>query len=220
MGRRPGLPFEDLRVGDRYGGPHHVMTEEEIIRFARLFDPQPMHTDPVAARSGPFGRLTASGRHTLAVESRLHQEARQYAFVAGLGFDLIRFPAPVFPGDALSFGGEIVALRTSRSHPGTGIVTFATELTNQTGEIVLRTEGVSPRPADVTIHTPTSSENRHGIGASSRLHGTQFRSRTRGARDRGASCRRGARPYCHTDHSFPTEGRERRHRPGRAREAR
>ncbi|HVW35391.1 MAG TPA: alpha/beta hydrolase, partial [Acidimicrobiia bacterium] len=88
--------------------------------------PQPMHTDPVAARSGPFGQLTASGRHTLAVECRLHQEARQYAFVAGLGFELIRFPAPVFPGDALSFRGEVLALRPSRSRPAAGIATFGT----------------------------------------------------------------------------------------------
>ena len=135
------MTFEDLQVGDTYGGPHHVMTEEQIIGFARLFDPQPMHTDPVAARSGPFRRLTASGRHTLAVESRLHQDARAYAFVAGLGFDLVRFPAPVFPGDVLSFHGEIVALRPSRSRPDAGILTFKSELTKQTGEVVLRTQG-------------------------------------------------------------------------------
>jgi len=138
-----GMAFEDLQVGDTYGGQHHVMTEAEIVRFARLFDPQPMHTDPVAARSGPFGRLTASGRHTLAVESRLHQEVRQYAFVAGLGFDHVRFPAPVFPGDVLSFRGEILELRPSRSRPDAGIVTFGTELTNQAGEVVLRLKGTA-----------------------------------------------------------------------------
>jgi acyl dehydratase len=63
--------FEDFQVGDIFDLGSTTVTEEEIIRFARQFDPQPFHTDPVLARDSIFGGLVASGWHTTAMFMRL-----------------------------------------------------------------------------------------------------------------------------------------------------
>ena len=66
----PTLFWEDFTVGEVHEMGKHTFTTEEIIDFAKQFDPQPIHTDPEAARASYFGGLIASGWHTCAVGMR------------------------------------------------------------------------------------------------------------------------------------------------------
>jgi acyl dehydratase len=106
----PGLAFE-------YGSV--TVSEDEIIAFARRFDPQPMHVDPEAAAAGRFGGLIASGWHTVAIATRIFVEhyLSHVASIASPGVDEIRWPAPVRPGDVLRLRTTIVEARRSRSKP-------------------------------------------------------------------------------------------------------
>ncbi len=128
------LYFEDFTIGStRSFGGYHV-TREEIIAFARQWDPQPFHIDDDYARNSVFGGLTASACHTFAITSVLtSRHPDVIKTVAALGFEEMRFPNPVRPGDRLSFVSECVARRESRSRPGIGIVTTQSTLMNQEG---------------------------------------------------------------------------------------
>jgi acyl dehydratase len=134
------LHFEDFKVGDRWTLRPFCLDEAEIIEFGRKWDPQPFHTDPVAARSSPFGGLIASGIHTIAAVIRAQYEDLMsgVAAVGGVGFDSLRFRGPVRPGQLLH--GEIEVLETSARRPdrGWGQVTFQLRLAQETGEELLR----------------------------------------------------------------------------------
>src|ERR1700709_1795682 len=62
--------FEELVIDEVFPLGSHLFSEAEIIRFAQLYDPQYFHTDPEAAKLGPFGGLVASGWHTVSVGHR------------------------------------------------------------------------------------------------------------------------------------------------------
>ena len=108
------------------------ITAEEIVAFARQFDPQPFHLDADAARASIYGGLIASGLHTASLFTRL--------FVTGVlngsrslgspGFDQIRCPAPVRPDDTIRGRWTVLACRASRSKPDRGIVHGRGELLN------------------------------------------------------------------------------------------
>ena len=140
--------FEDIAVGERRQLGAHAFTAAEIKRFAAAFDPQPFHMDEEGARSSHFGRLCASGWHTLAVWAQLHSRAvqeedlaREAAPIGRLGaspgFDELKWLKPVYAGDTISFETEVVAKRISRSRPEWGIVTLRNTGRNQRGEDVL-----------------------------------------------------------------------------------
>ncbi|PYL52833.1 MAG: dehydratase [Verrucomicrobia bacterium] len=129
--------FEDLRSGERLQSGQYIVTEKEIINFAREFDPQPFHLDATVARQTMFGSLIASGWHTAAITMRLFVQTLNFAEGAiGLGVDELRWPAAVKAGDVLEVETEIVDLRLSRSKPSHGIVRLRNVTTNQRGEIV------------------------------------------------------------------------------------
>src|SRR6184192_1477833 len=129
--------FEDLKAGDRFKSATYEVTEEQIISFAREFDPQPFHLDSTVARQTMFKGLIASGWHTAAITMRLFVQTLNFAEGAiGLGVDELRWPAAVKAGDVLEVETEIVDLRLSRSKPGHGIVRLRNVTTNQRGEIV------------------------------------------------------------------------------------
>ena len=129
--------FEDLKAGDRFKSVTYQVSEEEIINFAREFDPQPFHLDSTVARQTMFGSLIASGWHTAAITMRLFVQTLNFAEGAiGLGVDELRWPAAVKAGDVLEVETEIVDLRLSRSKPSHGIVRLRNVTTNQRGEIV------------------------------------------------------------------------------------
>ncbi len=120
--------FEDYHVGmvDEFGDI--AVTAEEIVEFARRYDPQSMHVDPVAAAQGPFGGLIASGWHTAAMVMRLFVEhyLSKVATLPSPGVDELRWVRPVRPGDTLRVrvtvtGDEAIALQTgSRSGARSG----------------------------------------------------------------------------------------------------
>src|SRR5437879_10380517 len=129
--------FEDLKAGDRFKSGTYKVTEEQIVSFAREFDPQPFHLDPAVARQPMFKGLIASGWHTAAITMRLFVKTLNFAEGAiGLGVDELRWPNPVRPGDALQVGTEILEARSSRSKPNYGIIRLRNVTTNQRGEIV------------------------------------------------------------------------------------
>src|SRR6266446_1689722 len=129
--------FEDLKAGDRFKSGTYKVTEEQIVSFAREFDPQPFHLDPAVARQTMFKGLIASGWHTAAITMRLLVQTLNFAEGAiGLGVDELRWPNAVRPGDVLQVETEIVDLRESRSKPSHGIVRIRNVATNQRGEVV------------------------------------------------------------------------------------
>jgi acyl dehydratase len=129
--------FEDLKAGDRFKSDTYKVSEEQIISFAREFDPQPFHLDAAVARQTMFGEFIASGWHTAAITMRLLVQTLNFAEGAiGLGVDELRWPNAVKPGDILQVETEIVDLRESRSKPSHGIVRLRNVTTNQSGATV------------------------------------------------------------------------------------
>lgn len=154
--------FEDFVVGSvDEKSETYLVTQDEIIEMAERFDPQPFHTDPVAAADSVFGGLVACSAHVFAISCALHSKVpddEKTAAVSALGFDELRLSAPVRPGDALRARSEITAVRRSQSRPGIGIVSSRGELLNQRDEVVFslasaalircRPEGEQPDGAD------------------------------------------------------------------------
>src|SRR4051812_30628872 len=129
--------FEDLKVGERFKSETYKVSEEQIISFAREFDPQPFHLDAAIARQTMFKDLIASGWHTAAISMRLFVRALNFAEGAiGLGVDEMRWPTAVKANDLLEVETEIVDLRESRSKPSHGIAHIRNVTTNQRGEVV------------------------------------------------------------------------------------
>ncbi len=130
--------LEDFTVGMRFVSSSHTMTEAQIIAFARAFDPQPFHTDPVAAETSVFRGLAASGWHTASVSMRLFVDLQIGAAggMIGAGVDHLRWPRPVRPGDTLQVEAEVVSVRPSKTRPERGIVVFDVITRNQHGEVV------------------------------------------------------------------------------------
>lgn len=137
-------PIEDRYFEDYVAGDVHVfgssrLTEEDILEFARRFDPQSFHTDPVAAQEGPFQGLIASGWHTTAVMMRMYADhyLSKVASLASPGVDEVRWQRPVRPGDTLAVRATVTGVRVSRSKPDRGLVHTGVEVLNQHGETVL-----------------------------------------------------------------------------------
>ena len=127
--------FEDYRDGAVYEYGWASVTEEEIIAFARRFDPQPIHTDAGFAAAGPFGGLIASGWHTAGILMRLFADhyLSRVASLASPGVDEMRWATPLRPGDRLQLRTTIIETRRSRSKPDRGLVRTRAELLNQDG---------------------------------------------------------------------------------------
>ncbi|MFB6185051.1 MAG: MaoC family dehydratase [Haloarculaceae archaeon] len=95
--------FEDLTVGDEWELGTYDVDREEVIAFARRYDPQPFHVDPEAAADSPFGGLVASGWHTAAMTMRVlvDEHLSTAATHGALGVDELQWRTPVRPGDVL-----------------------------------------------------------------------------------------------------------------------
>lgn len=134
----PWRCFEDLVVGEKRMSHSHTVTEDEIVTFARAYDPQWFHTDPEAARASVFGQVVASGIHVLAMWRQLdHTINSDIDFVCGVGWDNLRLHKAVRGGDTLHARSRIVDLQPSTSGKprGTAITDYAVR--NQHGEDVL-----------------------------------------------------------------------------------
>jgi len=144
--------FEDYALGATYECGSVSIDEASIVNFAKEFDPQPFHVDPVAAADGPFGGLVASGWHTTAVVMRLLVEnyLPPGGSLGGPGVEEIRWPNPVRPGDTVRVRATVMEARKSQSRPDRGIVKTMAEAVNQDGQTVMRVTAVNfiaARPA-------------------------------------------------------------------------
>jgi acyl dehydratase len=133
--------FEDLVVGEEsYFGSYEV-TREEVIEFARKYDPQPFHLSDEEAAKTHFGRVAASGWHTCAMTMAViarHVVGADQAGLGSPGVDELRWLKPVYPGDTLHVHSKLVETRPSRSKPEIGSFRSECTVRNQHGEPVLR----------------------------------------------------------------------------------
>ena len=137
--------FEDYPPRTVIEGGAVVVTERDIVEFARRYDLQTMHTDPEAAAYGHFGGLIASGWHTAALMMRLFAAhfLSPASSLASPGIDELRWLKPVRPGDVLSLRVTVTEARRSRSKPDQGIIRSLVEVLNQNGEVVMSLKPIS-----------------------------------------------------------------------------
>ncbi|HXH53258.1 MAG TPA: MaoC family dehydratase [Sphingomicrobium sp.] len=132
--------FEDLEIGAETEFGSYEVTREEVIDFARKYDPQPFHLSDEAAARTHFGRLAASGWHTCAMTMAVIARRvvdQQQAGLGSPGVDELRWLKPVYPGDTLHVSGKIIDKTPSRSKPEIGSFRTRTTVTNQDGVPVL-----------------------------------------------------------------------------------
>ena len=132
--------FEDLEVGAETDFGTYEVTREEVLDFARKYDPQPFHLSDEEAAKTHFGRIAASGWHTAAMTMAViarHVVAHEQAGLGSPGIDELRWKKPVYPGDTLHVRGQILEKSPSRSKPEIGSFRTETTVTNQTGETVM-----------------------------------------------------------------------------------
>jgi len=120
-----------------------LVDADEVVAFARDFDPQPMHTDPEAAKDSYFGGLIASGWHTCAMLMRIMCDGflLNAASMGSPGVDSVNWIRPVRPGDMLTVTRTTLAARASASRPDMGIVKTSYTIRNQADEVVMEMVG-------------------------------------------------------------------------------
>ena len=132
------LYLEDFAVGQVYHSGRLRVDKEQILAFAKQFDPQPYHLDEEAAGKSVFGQLVASGWHTAALTMRLlvDGEFKPAGGILGVGFDDLSWPRAVRPGDELHAKSEVLDVRPSKSRPDRGLIRVRTTTLNQNEEAV------------------------------------------------------------------------------------
>ncbi|KAB2685387.1 MULTISPECIES: MaoC family dehydratase [Brucella/Ochrobactrum group] len=160
------MSFLEDNLGKNLVIGSYTFTPEEIIEFARKYDPQPFHLDAEAARNSVFGGLCASGWHTTAVFMKLNVASIVQAtkdalkrgetpptFGPSPGFENLKWPKPVYAGDTITYKRMVHAIRPMASRPGWSMLTMTTTAHNQNGEEVLSFDNAAmvklPPKADV-----------------------------------------------------------------------
>jgi len=146
--------FEDWSEGEVVESRGATLTESQIVAFAMMYDPQPMHIDKSFAEAGQFEGLIASGFQTLGLAFRLFYDLGYltHSNIIGVGLDEVRWTAPVRPGDTLRVRMEVLELKDSRSKPDRGSMTYKLTALNQHGTEVMNFRSISvlrKRPATV-----------------------------------------------------------------------
>ena len=137
--------WEDFAAGQVRDMGTITPTREEIIAFARQFDPQPFHLDDEAAKASVFGGLCASGWHTCAMAMRLMVTnfLHETSSLGSPGLDSLKWLKPVFPGDTLRLQHTILEVKPMSKRPDVGMVHTLWEMFNQNGDKVLHMDGWS-----------------------------------------------------------------------------
>lgn len=139
------MKFAEFHAGQVLEAGPYQLAQEELLAFAKAYDPQWFHTDPMAAEQGPFVGLIASGWQTCAIAMRLVADA----FLAGSesfaspGLKYVQWPHPVRPGDTLRLRAEVLSVRHSAKRPELGILEWRWRLANQHQVVVLELEATS-----------------------------------------------------------------------------
>jgi acyl dehydratase len=141
--------LEDFQVGERWVSAPTMLSEAEIVTYALANDPQPMHTDPVLAKNGPFGGLVASGWQIAALSMRLFIQSGGYGKtpVVGLGIEELRWLKPVRPGDTLTVEREVIEVTRSEKQPDRGTIRTRVSVRNQSGEVAMTLTTLGRVPA-------------------------------------------------------------------------
>jgi len=140
FGPQVDLFFEDFHAGQRFELGDYRITEAEMLSFARQFDPQPFHVDPVRASATIFEGLIASGWQTAAIWMRLYCDGLllRAASLGSPGIEELRWLSPVRPGDLLRGAVAVISGRPSARHPERGTVVMRGELRGESGELKMR----------------------------------------------------------------------------------
>lgn len=135
--------FEDYRVGEVAEFGDYLVTEQEIIEFAKRYDPQPFHLDAETARHSIYGGLISSGWLTGSILMRLLVDhyISPLASMGSPGIDELRWPRPVRPGDRLRVRATVLEAKRSQTKPDRGMIQFLQEAINQDGEVVMSIRG-------------------------------------------------------------------------------
>ncbi len=130
--------YQDFEVGDVYTTDSVTLHEQDIIAFAEVHDPQPMHTDPKAAVESIYGGLIASGWQVLSLTFGLTVKAGIFdgGGQGSPGLDEVRWLRPVRPGDTIHIKATIESMRHSRNRADRGYIDFRFEVVNQDDEVV------------------------------------------------------------------------------------
>ena len=149
------LYLEDFETGQVREFGNYLVSAEEIVDFARKYDPQPFHVDAEAAKQSIYGGLIGSGWMTCAIAMRMICDGYllKTASMGSPGMDTVRWKLPVRPGDTLRMRMTILEVRPSQSKPDRGIVRTSWEVINQGGEVVMTSEGMGmyrrrPQPGE------------------------------------------------------------------------
>lgn len=135
MNKNNPVYLDDLVVGAEFKSSEHTLDQEQIIKFAKEFDPQPFHTNEEAAKETFFNGIAASGWHTAAITMKLMVESLPFQTgIIGLGGD-ISWPRPTRPGETLHAMCKVLEIVPSRSKPDRGIVTVECLTFNQNDEL-------------------------------------------------------------------------------------
>lgn len=130
--------FEDFTVGERFRFGAYDLSGEEIVDFARRYDPEPFHLSAETAVKLGWGGLIASGLHMASILRRLSKDAfPNVATVISPGWDEVRWLAPARAGDRLGAQSEVIAARPLKSRPGEGALRMRNEVANQDGTVVM-----------------------------------------------------------------------------------
>jgi acyl dehydratase len=135
--------FEDFAPGRTWEIDGPTVSRDEIVEFARRFDPQYFHVDETAAGDSPYGGLIASGWQTVGICMRLICDAYllESASLGSPGVNELRWTKPVRPGDRLRMKMTVLEAKLSRSKPDRGTVLHRWEMYNQHGDLVMHMEG-------------------------------------------------------------------------------
>jgi acyl dehydratase len=135
---RPPRTFEDLSRGEKRRSTDRVVTKDEIVAFAKQYDPQWFHSDVDAARESHFGDVVASGIHILALWRQLDHEINgDIDYVCGIGFDELRLKTALRPGDRVFVTSEITQLALSKTGKARGTATTFYTMINQAGDVIV-----------------------------------------------------------------------------------
>jgi acyl dehydratase len=139
----PTRYFEDFTVDQEWSFDPWVLDEESVTTFAKQYDSQPMHTDPVAAADGPYGVVIASGWQTAlnCVAPFLEAVMKDTAGLASPGFDVFQWSKPVRAGDPITPRAKVLEKRVSKSKPDRGLVRFRMWGVDADGDTVWKVEG-------------------------------------------------------------------------------
>lgn len=130
------LHLEDLKVGQEFMSDPHPLDAEQIIAYARQFDPQPFHLDAEEAKDTFFGGLAASGWHTMSITMKLMVQSLPFAKgIIGAGGH-VAWPRPTRPGDILRIKSTIREIKPSKSRPDRGMVQTHILTLNQEEEVL------------------------------------------------------------------------------------